>query len=210
MQGTILAVASVFARVLGMLYRIPLTRILGDEGNAYYGAANQIYTILLMISTFSLPLAVSKLVSEKLHQGELKNAQKIFRCSMKFALASGGVIALLTLLLAGPICDLIKVGNAVYALQMLAPAILLYAIVGVLRGYFQGHETMMPTAVSQVIEQIVHVVVSVVGASVLVNYGNSVKNENASYPLMLGAAGATSGTVISVSVPLPLLFLQVH
>ncbi|MGI6018889.1 MAG: putative polysaccharide biosynthesis protein [Marvinbryantia sp.] len=204
-QGTILAVASVFARVLGMLYRIPLTRILGDEGNAYYGAANQIYTILLMISTFSLPLAVSKLVSEKLHQGELKNAQKIFKCSMKFALVSGGVIALLTLLLAGPICDLIKVGNAVYALQMLAPAIFLYAIVGVLRGYFQGHETMMPTAVSQVIEQIVHVVVSVVGASMLVNYGNSVKNENASYPLMLGAAGATSGTVISVAVSLVLL-----
>lgn len=204
-QGTILAAASVFARVLGMLYRIPLTRILGDEGNAYYGAANQIYTILLMISTFSLPLAVSKLVSEKLHQGELKNAQKIFKCSMKFALVSGGAIALLALLLAGPICDLIKVGNAVYALQMLAPAIFLYAIVGVLRGYFQGHETMMPTAVSQVIEQLVHVVVSVVGASLLVNYGKSVKGADASYPLMLGAAGATSGTVISVAVSLVLL-----
>ena len=204
-QGTILAAASVFARVLGMLYRIPLTRILGDEGNAYYGAANQIYTILLMISTFSLPLAVSKLVSEKLHQGELKNAQKIFKCSMKFALASGGAIALLTLLMAGPICDLIKVGNAVYALRMLAPAIFLYAIVGVLRGYFQGHETMMPTAVSQVIEQLVHVVVSVVGASMLVSYGNSVKDADASYPLMLGAAGATSGTVISVAVSLVLL-----
>lgn len=204
-QGTILAVASVFARVLGMLYRIPLTRILGDEGNAYYGAANQIYTILLMISTFSLPLAVSKLVSEKLHQGEFKNAQKIFSCSMKFALASGGIIAVLTLLLAGPICDLIKVGNAVYALRMLAPAIFIYAIVGVLRGYFQGHETMMPTAVSQVIEQLIHVVVSVVGASMLVNYGNTLKDVDASYPVALGAAGATSGTVISVAVSLVLL-----
>ena len=58
MQGTILAVASIIARVIGMIYRIPLTNILGDEGNGYYTTANQIYTILLMISTFSLPLAV--------------------------------------------------------------------------------------------------------------------------------------------------------
>ena len=83
------------ARVIGMIYRIPLTNILGDEGNGYYTTANQIYTILLMISTFSLPLAVSKLVSERLHQGQYKNAQKVFHCAMRFSVIAGGVIALM-------------------------------------------------------------------------------------------------------------------
>lgn len=204
-QGTILAAASIFARILGMLYRFPLARILTDEGNAYYQTANSVYTILLMISTFSLPLAVSKLVSEKINQGEMKNAKKIFHCSMKFALVSGGVMALLTFAFAGVICNVMKVDNAVYALRALAPAIFFYAIVGVLRGFFQGHESMVPTAVSQVIEQIVHVIVAVAAAVMMVNYGKSLSDSDASHAYALGAAGATSGTTVSVAVSLVFL-----
>ena len=204
-QGTILAAASIFARILGMLYRFPLARILTDEGNAYYQTANSVYTILLMISTFSLPLAVSKLVSEKIHQGEMKNAQRIFHCSMKFALVSGGVMALLTFAFAGVICSVMKVDNAVYALRILAPAVFIYAIVGVLRGFFQGHESMIPTAVSQVIEQIVHVIVAVAAAIMMVNYGNSLSSGDTSHTYALGAAGATSGTTVSVAVSLVFL-----
>ena len=204
-QGTILAAASIFARILGMLYRFPLARILTDEGNAYYQTANSVYTILLMISTFSLPLAVSKLVSEKIHQGEMKNAQRIFHCSMKFALVSGGVMALLTFAFAGVICSVMKVDNAVYALRILAPAVFIYAIVGVLRGFFQGHESMIPTAVSQVIEQIVHVIVAVAAAIMMVNYGNSLSGGDTSHTYALGAAGATSGTTVSVAVSLVFL-----
>ena len=204
-QGTILAAASIFARILGMLYRFPLARILTDEGNAYYQTANSVYTILLMISTFSLPLAVSKLVSEKINQGEMKNAKKIFHCSMKFALVSGGVMALLTFAFAGVICNVMKVDNAVYALRALAPAIFIYAIVGVLRGFFQGHESMVPTAVSQVIEQIVHVIVAVAAAVMMVNYGKSLSGSDASHAYALGAAGATSGTTVSVAVSLAFL-----
>ena len=204
-QGTILAAASIFARILGMLYRFPLARILTDEGNAYYQTANSVYTILLMISTFSLPLAVSKLVSEKINQGEMKNAKKIFHCSMKFALVSGGVMALLTFAFAGVICNVMKVDNAVYALRALAPAIFFYAIVGVLRGFFQGHESMVPTAVSQVIEQIVHVIVAVAAAVMMVNYGKSLSGSDASHAYALGAAGATSGTTVSVAVSLVFL-----
>ncbi|MDO4522843.1 MAG: polysaccharide biosynthesis protein [Eubacteriales bacterium] len=203
-QGTILAVASIIARMIGMIYRIPLTNILGDEGNAYYATANQIYSILLMISTFSLPLAVSKLVSERIHKGEMKNAQRVLGCSFRFAAVSGGAIALLTFLLAGVICGgIMKVGNATMALRVLSPAIFIFAIAGVFRGYFQGFENMVPTATSQVIEQIVNAVVSVVAANILFHIGLSASaGESAT---ALAAAGATSGTVISVSVAL--LFL---
>ena len=206
-QGTILAAASIFARVIGMIYRIPLTNILGDEGNGYYTTANQIYTILLMVSTFSLPLAVSKLVSERLNQGQYKNAQRVFSCAMKFSVVAGGVISLLTFFLAGVICgDIMKVDHASYALRVLSPAIFIFAIAGVFRGYFQGHESMVPTAVSQVIEQIVNAFVSVIAASVFFEYGVSVADGDASMGPALGAAGGTLGTVVSVSVALVVLF----
>lgn len=205
-QGTILAVASVFARIIGMIYRIPLTNILGDEGISYYSCANSIYSILLMVSTFSLPLAVSRLVSEKLHKGEVKNAQKIFRCAMKFAVVCGGVISLLTFLLSDVITGgIMKVEGASYALRVIAPAIFIFAIAGVFRGYFQGHENMIPTATSQVIEQIINAFVSVIAAGVLFNYGLSAAGGDKSKALAFGAAGGTLGTVVSVTVAL--LFL---
>ena len=210
-QGTILAVASIIARVIGMIYRIPLTNILGDEGNGYYTTANQIYTILLMISTFSLPLAVSKLISERLHQGQYKNAQKVFRCAMRFSVIAGGVISLLTFFLAGVICgSIMKVDHASYALRVLSPAIFIFAIAGVFRGYFQGHESMVPTAVSQIIEQIVNAFVSVIAAALLFRYGVSVAGDDPSMASMgpaMGAAGGTSGTVVSVAVALVFLVI---
>ena len=166
MQGTILAVASILAKIIGMIYRIPLTNILGDEGNSYYSTANEIYTILLMVSSFSLPLAVSKLVSERLHLGQKKNAYKVFKCSLKFAVIAGGIVSVLTFLLAGVISkDIMKTEMASYGLRVLAPAVFIFAIAGVFRGFYQGHGSMVPTAVSQVIEQIVNAVVSVAAAA---------------------------------------------
>lgn len=213
-QGTILAVASILAKIIGMIYRIPLTNILGDEGNSYYSTANEIYTILLMVSSFSLPLAVSKLVSERLHLGQKKNAYKVFKCSLKFAVIAGGIVSVLTFLLAGVISkDIMKTEMASYGLRVLAPAVFIFAIAGVFRGFYQGHGSMVPTAVSQVIEQIVNAVVSVAAAGILFNYGASIVKEkgsnleNSSLPPALGAAGGTLGTVVSVAVAL--IFLVV-
>lgn len=67
-QGGILAAASILVRIIGMVYRIPVTRILGPIGNSYYSAAYEVYSMMLLISSFSLPLAVSKLVSARLAQ----------------------------------------------------------------------------------------------------------------------------------------------
>jgi stage V sporulation protein B len=206
-QGTILVIASFVARAIGMIYRIPLTRILGAQGNAYYSTANEIYAIILMISSFSLPLAVSKLVSERLHKGERQNAQRVFACAMKFGLVVGGIMSVLTFALSGVITKFMNFEMAAYALRVLSPAIFIYAMVGVLRGYFQGHETMVPTAVSQVVEQIVNAVVSVGGAAILVGYGTKLGETqgNDSLGPAWGAAGGTLGTVVSVSVSLVFL-----
>ena len=202
-QGSILAAASIIAKLIGMVYRFPLTNILGNEGNSYYSTANEIYNIVLMISSFGLPLAVSKLVSERLHKGEYKNAHKVFLCAMRFAVISGGALALLTYIFAGVITKyFLSYELAVYGLRVLAPAIFIFAIVGTFRGYFQGYSNMVPTAVSQVIEQIVNAIVTVVCAGIMYSYGMSLAAENGNDSLgpAWGAAGGTFGTVASITV----------
>lgn len=140
-QGTILVAASFIARIIGMVYRIPLKNILGTEGIGYYSTANELYNIILMVSSFSIPLAVSRMVSERLHAGEQKNAYRVFKCAMRFAIAVGAAMSIVTFLFAGVITKYaMKAENASYALRVLAPAIFLFAITGVFRGFFQGRE----------------------------------------------------------------------
>ena len=204
-QGTILVIASFVAKAIGMIYRIPLTHILGDDGNGYYSTANEIYTIILMISSFSLPLAVSRLVAEREYAGEVKNSYRVLICSLRFAAVTGGILSILTFLLGGVITKYVMgVELASYALRVLAPAIFLFALTGVLRGLFQGHGTMVPTAVSQIIEQIINAIVSVAGAYVMLQYGLKLgeKKGDAELGTALAAAGGTFGTVASVGVAL--------
>ena len=88
-QGSILAVAVVITKIIGVVYRIPLTNILGDEGNGFYGYAYQVYAIALMLSSLSLPTAVSKLVSVRMAVGQRRNAFRVFLCSLIFAVSVG-------------------------------------------------------------------------------------------------------------------------
>ena len=78
-QGSILAIASILVRVMGMIYRIPMTAIIGDKGNGFYSYAYSVYTILLLLSSYSLPLAVSKMVSAKAQLAQCK--ESIYMCN---------------------------------------------------------------------------------------------------------------------------------
>lgn len=196
-QGSILAAASILVRVIGLVYRIPVTRILGPVGNSYYSAAYEVYSMMLLISSFSLPLAVSKLVSARMAKGQIQGAYKIFRCTLIFALVSGGIGSLLIYFGAGFFSDvLVNTPESRMALQVLAPTILIVALMGCMRGYFQGLGSMVPTAVSQVIEQIINAAVSIGAAWALFRYGARIdallSTETAAYAY--GAAGSTLGT----------------
>lgn len=196
-QGGILAIAGIISRIIGLLYRIPLQRTIGDAGMGYYSAAFQIYSIMLIISSYSLPASVSKLVSARCARGQYRNARKIYRGAMLFALISGGLTGLFVLFgadyLAGTAMSLPK---SAIALRALAPTLLIVAFMGVMRGYFQGYGTMMPTAISQLVEQIVNAVVSVVAAVYLFDYGTNIANilRDENYAAAYGAAGGTIGT----------------
>jgi len=209
-QGSILAGAAIIAKVIGMLYRVPLQNILGNQGNGYYSTANEVYAILLMVSCFNMPLAVSRLVSARVHRGEYRNAHRVFLCAVRFAMVLGGAIALVTYVCAGFITKyMMSMELAVYGLRVLAPAIFISAILGTFRGYFQGYGTMVPTAFSQVIEQIVNAIISLVCANIMYSYGESLaaSQGNASLAPAWGAAGATFGTVASITVALILVML---
>lgn len=211
-QGAILAVATVLTKVIGVIYRIPLANILGDAGNGFYGYAYQIYAMALMVSSLSLPTAVSKLVSAKLAAGQRRNSVRVFRCSMLFAVVVGFVVTAAVFFGADAISVYaMKSPLSVYALQMLAPGLFLVAIMAVIRGYFQGLGSMMPTAVSQIIEQIMRAVISIVGAGMFVDMGTRA-GEKAGEELLgpaYGAAGATLGTVLGALIALIFLLFVV-
>lgn len=210
-QGSILAIAGVITKIIGAVYRVPLVNILGDKGMGYYGVAFQIYAIALTLTSYSLPLAVSKLVSARVATGEYRNAYKVFRGAMAFAIVAGGVTSLIIFFGAGFIAsDLMAMKFSVYALRVLAPCILIVAFLGVFRGFFQGNGTMVPTAISQVIEQIINAVVSVGGAYFLLKAGMKAAKSSGhkSYGAAYAAAGGTLGTVVgALSALLFLLIL---
>ncbi|EOS79895.1 hypothetical protein C817_02310 [Dorea sp. 5-2] len=205
LQGSILAVAGVITKIIGVVYRIPLTNIVGSEGMGYYGVAFSIYTIALMLTSYSLPLAVSKLVSARVAVGQYRNAYKVFRCAMMFAVVAGGAVALIIFLGADFIASTVmQMDMSVYALRVLAPCIFVVAVLGVMRGFFQGNGSMMPTALSQVLEQIVNAAASIVGAFVLLKIGKELGETrgDASYGPAYAAAGGTVGTIAGAAFAL--------
>lgn len=205
-QGSILAIASILSRIIGLLYRIPLVNILGDNGNDYYGQAMEIYSTLLIISSYSLPLAVSKLVSARMAVGQRKNAYRIFKGAMVFAIFSGTAAGLVVFFGASFITTyLIRTPLSIFALWVLAPTLLLVAVLGVIRGFFQGLGTMMPSAFSQLMEQLVNALVSIWAAYVLFSYGTrigDVLGGDEKYAQAYAAAGGTIGTGAGAAVAL--------
>lgn len=188
MQAGILAFAGIIVRIIGLLYNTPLVAIIGDEGNGYYNSAYYAYSIVLLISSYSIPSAVSKVIAQRLATKEYRNAHRIFCCAFIYVLVVGGIASLFVFFGAG---FMVKMESAVFPLKILAPTIFFSGILGVLRGYFQAHKTMVQTSVSQIVEQLVNAAASIGMAYVLVQ---TVADQDATTQASYGAAGATIGT----------------
>ena len=197
-QASFLMAAGLVCRVIGLLYRSPLSGIIGEVGAGYYTFANEWYSILLLISAYSIPSAISKVMAERLALKRYRDAQKVFYAALVYALVVAGAAAVLCYVLAPVLLK--NTPGAVMALRVLAPTILLSAFLGVMRGYFQAHNTMLPTSISQIGEQIVNAVVSVLAAYLLVKTATT---EEA--VAELGATGGTLGT--GAGVIFALLFM---
>ena len=206
-QGSILAIAGIVSRVIGMLFRIPMLSIIGEDGMGVYSTAYSIYNILLMISAYSLPQAVSKLISAKNAKKQYRNVRQIFWMSLFFGAIMGFAAAVV--MTAGAeffAKTIMKMPEAVYAIRSLAPTVFIMGMLGVMRGFFQGHGTMVPTAVSQILEQILHVAISLLAGYSLFQKGVAQDAGNGNYyASAYGAQGATYGVLAGAASAL--LFL---
>ncbi len=187
-EASFLMAAQLLCSIIGLLYRSPLHMIMGPVGDGYYSFAYEWYTIILLISSYSIPTAISKVISERIALHQYKNVQKVFRASVYYVLVVGGLGCLVTFF--GAPLFLSTQPDAVLALRILAPTIVFSGLLGCLRGYFQAHGSMFPTAVSRVVEQVVNAVVSVVAAWLFTKAFASNEAEVAKF----GAAGGTLGT----------------
>ena len=195
MQAGILAMASMIVRGIGLLYRAPLTAIIGDEGNGYYGTAYNIYTIILMVSSYSMPSAISKLMAQKLAVGEYRNANRVFRCALTYGVLVGLVGS--GLLFFG--ARFLVPDVAVCVLQVFAPTVFLFGILGSMRGYFQARGSMVQTSVSQILEQLANAVVSIAAAWLLMQ---TAVGADPTRRAQLGAMGSALGTGAGVLIAL--------
>lgn len=195
LQAGILAAAGILCRIIGILYRSPLTSIIGDEGNGYYSSAYNIYAIILLVSSYSIPSAISKVIAQRLALKEYKNAHRIFHCALIYVIVVGGIASLFTYFGAG----LLVGENSVSVLRIFAPTIFFSGLLGVLRGYFQSHKTMVQTSISQIIEQIVNAAISIFAAHFLMQ---TVSHTSSTNQAIYGAIGSAMGTGTGVIIAL--------
>jgi len=189
----ILAVASVVVKIIGAVFRIPLTNIVGEYTMGLYSIAYRYYSILLTIATAGIPLAISKMVSESRALGRVREKKKVFTTALALCAGIGAVGMILLIVFAKPLANMTKDVNASVSIIALAPAVFFMSAAAGFRGYFQGHENMVPTAISQIIEALSRLLIGLALAWALLSYGFAEKYVSAGVIL-----GITTGTVLTV------------
>lgn len=189
-QGAaVLAVAGIIIKVLGACFRIPLGNMIGDEGMAYYQAAYPIYVLFLTLATSGIPIAISRMVSERRAVGNYSEAHRVFKISFLLLFCIGAVSFGICFFGANIIVGIIKMPEAVHAMRAVACALLLVPVMAAFRGYFQGMQDMNPTAVSQVVEQLFRVVLGLALSYILLAKGTEYAAAGASFGAAAGAIG---------------------
>ena len=155
--ATILAIAGIVSKVFGAIFRIPLTNMIGAEGQSYYSAAYPVYQLLYSIATAGFPVAISRMVSERIAKGDYINAHKSYKLALKVSAALGIFTFMIMFAGAGAIARFYKNPGAEASMRAVSFALLLTPFLASMRGYYQGRQEMKPTAVTEVIEQMARV-----------------------------------------------------
>ena len=194
--ATILAVAGIISKVFGAVFRIPLTNMIGAEGQSYYSAAYPVYQLLYTIATAGFPVAISRMVSERIAKGDYINAHKSYKLALKVSAVLGVIAFAIMFIGAGAIARFYKNPGAEASMKAVSFALLLTPFLASMRGYYQGRQEMRPTAVTEVIEQMARVAA---GLSLAYAFYRS--------SLEMAAAGATFGASAGVTVALVVMIL---
>lgn len=200
----------VLIQLIALLARIPLTRVIGDEGNGIYSAAFEVYTMLLIISVWCMPTALERMIHVRLTRGQYKNAHHAFKVGFVWNLATSILACLVLVFGADYIAGyLLRVPMSALTIKMLAPSVFIAGFVASLRGYFQGMGTNMPTDVSDGVQQVVAAVASIFGALFLCHYGIKVAHllHNNSFAAAYAVMGIGVGNFVGLMVSLVFLLL---
>lgn len=187
----VLSIASMLVKVMSLLFVPLMLNILGEEGYGVYSITYQIFSFIYIIANSGVPVAISKHVSELSEKSYHRAALRSFKIARSFLIAIGLVLSILMAALCTVLANAMHTPKAWLGILALAPCILLTAVLSAYRGYFQGRQQMKPTAVTQVLEQLVHIAFSVGLAALL-----------ASKSIELGVAGSSVGTSIGALVAL--------
>lgn len=212
----ILVVATALVKIISAIYKIPVTNLIGGTGMGYYSVAYKIYLPIWSISMAGLPVAVSKMISEKAAVGRFNDVKRIFSVSLKVFLLTGTAGTALLMAVAYPYAVYVaKAPETISVILCVAPAIFFCCVMSAYRGYYEGLRNMLPTALSQVIEAVAKLVIGLSFSYAVVRigihqfettgvvFGKAVENMNAAmaviYPYAACGAilGVTAGTIAS-------------
>ena len=206
-RGTLLlTVATFLSKFLGMLFVIPFNAIVGGKDGVFlYSVSYTPYAIILSLSTVGIPLAVSKFVSRYNTLGDYRTGRKLFRSGL-LVMTLTGFLGFLLMYYGAPYFSSITLDgarsgetyhNLVFIMKVLSFALIIVPVMSLMRGYFQGFESMGPTATSQTIEQIVRLGFGLVAAFIIMKVSGSVRNAVAA--VTFGAfVGGVAGLVLLV------------
>ncbi|HBL83897.1 MAG: hypothetical protein A2Y17_00280 [Clostridiales bacterium GWF2_38_85] len=150
--ATVLIASNFIVKILGALFQIIMLNIIGSDVMGLYAAAFKVYAFFFIITTTGLPIAVSRMIASSTALGRAREVKRSFKISMSLFIVLGLIGSLIMFVFAKQISELLKMEEAVYAIRVIAPSILLICVVSGFRGYYQGLQNMTPTAISQIIE----------------------------------------------------------
>ena len=195
--AALLAIATAVVKVIGALYKIPLKMVIGDQGYGYFMTAYDIYSVLLMISTTGLPIAMSRMISQSTSLGRYNQVRRVYKVSWIAFLILGVGGTLLMMVFSRQLAAFQNQPDAWMSILCLGPCALFMCVMSAYRGFFQGQSNMRPTSNSQMLEAVIKLVVGLVIAFVVMRYTNSIP---------MAAGGAILGVTVSCLVSMLYLY----
>ena len=195
---SVLGAAGIICKVVGVLYRIPLTNMIGDLGMGLYGQVMPPYNLLLSITSAGIPVAISRMVSHYITIGEQGNARRVFKTALKLLTVLGIITTLILFFGSRLVAQWVGTPEGYLSCMCIAPSLFFVCIMSAFRGYMQGMRRMMPTAVSQLIEQVGKVAVALPFASIGYARGG----------WTMGSAGALLGTSLAECVAMLYMIIR--
>lgn len=184
----ILSLSGFAVKLIGAIFKIPLTNLVGAQAMSYYSSSYSIYIFLLSLATSGLPTGIAAMISKSLALGKHKDVSRIVRIAATIFVSFGAVLSVLGFIFAPQIAEMMNSKEAYYAVAAIMPAIFNISIVSVFKGYFQGYNNMAPTAISNLVEALV---------KLCAGYGIAYYMYNAGYPLEQVVGGAIFGVTLS-------------